>query len=210
HGLRGAILQFEDDVDRLRDDIHRYARAWNVSAPSSNAPVIQDPERWVNEMFLTIPPSEDEADYTLEWIRDTMFEAARRHGCKYIILDPWNELSHIWDRHLTETAYTREALRQIKRWARQLQIAVIIVTHPTKAAGQNKPLEEWDLYSVEASNSWANKSDHGVVVWRETMRSVETYIKIAKSKDFRRMGMPGTVVMEFDQATSLYKNVRSA
>jgi twinkle protein len=207
HALRGAIIQFEDDVDRNRDDLIRYATAWkNTSA--EGVPIEMDPEQWVAKMFVTLSPSEGDEDLTLDWLRDTIFEAVKRHGCQYIVLDPWNELEHMWGRNESETLYTRNALRQIKRWGRQLQVVIIVVVHPSKASGNDKPIDDWNLYDAEGSNSWNNKSDHGIVIWRESSEAVETYVKVCKSKDFRRMGVPGTVVMTFEQRLGTYKFLR--
>ena len=141
HGLRGAIIQFEDDVDRNRDDLIRYASAWKNTS-EQGVPITMDPEEWVAKMFVTLSPSEGDEDLTLDWLRDTIFEAAKRHGCQCIVLDPWNELEHMWGRNESETLYTRNALRQIKRWGRQLQVVIIIVVHPSKASGSDKPIND--------------------------------------------------------------------
>lgn len=201
---RCAILQFEDDAGRNKEDLHRYAKAWTLTSDLGR-PIEGDPIAWVNRMFLTVPPSESEEDYTLDWIREVIGEAVKRHGCKLVIVDPWNEVEHIWDKSLTETLYTRNALRQIKRWARQLQCVVVVVTHPSKTAAVNKAsIDDWSLYDIEGSNSWNNKADHGVIIYREDKQSTETFVKIDKSKDYRTMGVPGTVVMSYDPSKSLY------
>lgn len=202
HDMKSAIVQFEDDVERNRDDLRRYASAWETA---NVKPIVEDPDDWIDRMFVTLSPDEGEEDERdLAWLKRIVFEAAKRHGCRCVLLDPWNEISHMWDRQETETVYTRRALSTIKRWARALQIIVMIVVHPTKAAGAEKHVDDWSLYDAEASNSWNNKADHGVIVWRESSESAETYIKVSKSKDYRRMGIPGTVVMDWDSGRGIF------
>lgn len=198
HGLKGAILQFEDKPDRNRNDLLRYARSWE-SQGKNGLPC--DARTWVGRMFKTIAPSEDQngdVDFNLEWLRATIEEAAQRHDAKWVLVDPWNEVEHVWNIRETETGYTNQALRELKRLTRRLQIALIIVTHPSKAGGMNKGIEEMSLYDISGSAAWKNKADHGIIISRESPTAIETLVKIDKSKDFKTMGRPGVVRMKFE------------
>lgn len=202
HGLRGAILQFEDDVDRHRDDLMRYGRAWK----DGNGPTIDDPERWIEDMFLTVPPPEDvdEAeDKTLRWMFDRIHEAATRHGCRWVLIDPWNEIEHAWGISETETGYTGKALRQIRALARRYQLTIIIVTHPSKAGGMKTEADEMTPYDIAGSAHWANKPDHVVLIHRPA-GSDETIVNVAKCRDYRRRGRPGVVRMRFEPRTATF------
>ena len=121
HGLRGAILQFEDNPNRNRTDLLAYARAWRGNHAHG---IDCDPEEWVDRMFHTIAPttSVDDEDYTLEWVGTAIEEAATRHGCKWLIIDPWNEIEHLWGLSETETTYTVKALKHLKALARKYKI----------------------------------------------------------------------------------------
>ncbi len=207
HGIKTAILQFEDDVDRNREDIERYIRAWSGSG---NKSPIRDPDTWMHRMFRTIAPAEENDAYDMAWLRSSIVEAATRHDCRVVLIDPFNEIEHLWKVNESEAQYLNGCLRDMKKLARQLQIAIIIVTHPTKAGGSNKPIEDWSLYDVSGGATWNNKADHGVVIWRENNKSIETYVKVCKSKNFRTMGTPGTVVMQFDPNTSCFCFLRKA
>lgn len=196
HGLRGAILQFEDQPDRNRFDLLAYARSWRSQEKGG---IHDEPEHWVDRMFKTIAPAESDdgdEDFNLTWLRTAIEEAATRHGCKWVLIDPWNEIEHAWKINETETAYTNAALRDLKRLARRFQIAIIIVAHPSKGGGQ-KSVGDVTLYDVSGSNAWANKADHGVIIYRESKTAMETYVKVDKSKNHRLMGVPGTAVMQF-------------
>ena len=53
HGLKGAILQFEDNPERNRRDLIRYAKAWTGQERSG---IVDEPVAWVDRMFRTISP----------------------------------------------------------------------------------------------------------------------------------------------------------
>lgn len=201
HGIKTAILQFEDDVDRNREDIERYVTAFSARG---NTKPISNPDEWIDEMFRTISPAEENDAYDMAWLRASIVEAATRHNCRVILIDPFNEIEHLWKVNETETQYLNGCLRDLKKLARQLQIAIIIVTHPTKSGGASKPIEDWSLYDVSGGATWNNKADHGVVIWRENNKAAETYVKVCKSKNFRTMGTPGTVVMQYDPRSSCF------
>lgn len=197
HGLKGAILQFEDKPDRNRNDLMRYARSWEQQDKAIKE---NGASAWVDRMFKTIAPTEDfdqDTDFNLDWLRATIEEAATRHEARWVLVDPWNEVEHVWRINDTETGYTNQALRQLKALTRRFQIALIIVTHPSKGGG-SKPIGEMSLYDISGSAAWKNKADHGVIISRETPTAIETHVKIDKSKDFKTMGRPGVVRMKFE------------
>ena len=208
HGLAGSILNFEDNPERHRDALLRYARAWRTGTTgnqNSSRSINGDPESWVNRMFKTISPSENiEDDYNLAWLEDTIGEAAARHGHKWVLIDPWNEVEHMWGRQDTEATYLNGALRTLKKLSRLYDIAIIIVAHPTKEGGKSRLIEEADLYDVSGGQAWNNKADLGVVVWAEDVSSRQRVIKVCKSRDFDRMGIPGKVQMTFDPVTRVF------
>jgi twinkle protein len=198
HGLKGAILQFEDSPDRNRRDLLKYAKTWNGQQHSG---IHEDPAAWVDRMFRTISPNEDldEAnDFDLAWLKSAIEEAATRHDCRWVLIDPWNEVEHLWGRQDTEATYLNRALRHLKRMTRRFQISLFIVAHPTKEGGKSKSIEDADLYDINGGAVWNNKADLGVIVWAENTARLERVIKVAKSKEFTRMGWPGTVNMVFE------------
>ena len=203
HGMRTAILQFEDDVDRHRDDLGRYAKAWRSG---NGRPITMEPGAWIDTHFLTVPPPEDieeTQDKTLAWLIDRIDEAATRHGCRIVLIDPWNEIEHAWGVNETETAYTGKALRMIRALARKYQLLVIIVTHPSKSAGLKTDAREATPYDIAGSAHWANKPDHVVLISRERGSS-ETIVNVAKCRDYRKRGAPGVVRMRFDSRSATF------
>ena len=107
-------------------------------------------------------------------------EAATQHGCRWLIVDPWNEIEHLWRVNETETAYTVKALKHLKTLARKFKITLFVVTHPTKAASQAKGIADMTLSDIAGSYAWRAKADIGIVVHRESEASAQTHIKIDK------------------------------
>jgi twinkle protein len=204
HGLKGAILQFEDNPDRNRRALIRYAKAWSGQGKNG---IIGDPVAWVDEMFKTISPNEDmdeENDFDLAWLKAAIEEAATRHGCRWVVIDPWNEVEHLWGKQDTEATYLNRALRELKRLGRRFQITIIIVAHPTKEGGKASSIEDANLYDINGGAVWNNKADLGVIVWADDVKCPDRFVKVAKSKDFARYGMPGIVKMRLDAQRSIY------
>lgn len=216
-GIRTAVLQFEDNIERVRDQLTKFAIN-NVPGAGDKhdedgVVLLGDPEiasKWIDEHFRVICPPEDdkpEADYTLAWLADTIEEAATVHSCKMVIIDPWNEIEHVWERSHSEAQYTNDALRALKKLARRFQIAIFVVTHPSKSGGQIKEIEETSLYDVAGAAAWKNKADHGFIVQRG--EGDATIVKIDKSKNHDVMGQPGICDFMYSAATGTYRFVKS-
>lgn len=205
HNLPGAILQFEDRSTRVRETLVRYALS-HVDGMTDRTSA----RAWVSKWFWTIEPEQNisqDVDYDLEWLKATLREARTRHGCRWVVLDPWNELDHLWDRSQSEAIYVNDALRKLKRIARALQLILIIVVHPSKEGGRQQEITEKDLYGIAGSAAWANKADHGIIIHRPDHSKPDVYVKVAKSKDHMVMGQPGIVRMVYVPSASKYRYV---
>lgn len=208
HDMPGAILQFEDQPRRNYEELVQF-RLRTTGRYATETPGYRWPpsdedraksEIWVDQMFRTVKPAgvtEDEDDYTFQWLRDAIWEAVKIHGAMWVLVDPWSEIEHVWSVNESETRYTNEALRQMKRMARQYNILLIVVVHPTKQSGMQKAIEDMTLYDTSGSAAWKNKADHGVIVYREEGADKDVLIKIDKCKNHRTMGVPGTVRMQY-------------
>jgi len=208
HGWKGAVLQFEDDVERIREDFVKFwcgRREADPTVAENRAQALA----WVDQQFRTVSPDESEGEhrFDLSWLDAKLTEAARVHGCQFAVIDPWNEVEHAWHKGITETQYLNDALRNLKRTSRRLSMCLIIVTHPDKAAGRIKDIEEWDLYSISGGQAWNNKADHGIIVLRPDKEKRETFIKVSKSKRHLVMGRPGIVVMRLNPLKATYEFV---
>lgn len=212
HGMKGALIQFEDNIERTRSDLMAYATAWKNTPNADGELHMEDPRAWLAQHVMLVPPSEEEQDVRdITWVRRIIREAAMRHGCKWVVFDPWNEIEHVWGQGSNEAAYLNAAVKELKRLARRYRILLIIVTHPDKTGGRHEGIDEMSLYSISGGAVWKNKADHGVVIAREVGENGNTgntWVKIDKSKDHVTMGMPGTVLLSFDVKTRMYASTK--
>lgn len=207
HGLKGAVVQFEDSIRRVRCDIQNYAEHWHHGD-------VDAAERFVDRHVWVLPPSvADEDRRDLMWLHRVIWEAAARHGCRWVLVDPWNEIEHMWDRGQGEVEYTNNALRDLKRLARRYDIAIMLVAHPDKHGGRNESIDTMTLYSISGGSAWKNKADHGIIIARETqgegdgkVETERTIVKLDKCKDHQVMGFPGVASLDFDTLARVFKS----
>lgn len=129
---------------------------------------------------------DEDAEMALEDVLEYARTAVVRDGCKMIVIDPWNEIEHKRRRDETETEYISRALRMIKRFAKQYDVAFWLVAHPSKPQ-QNSKGAIPGLYDISGSANWANKADYGLTYHRPQFDVNEAKIIINKV----RMGLPG-------------------
>jgi twinkle protein len=207
YGVRGAIVALEDDVERIRRDLYNYAQYWKGYVTMHGE--VFEPTEWLRQHVLVMPPSESESDKRdLDWLKGTMEEAATRHSCRWFMIDPWNEVEHMFAKGQNETDYLSTAIRDCRRLTRRFNMATVIVAHPDKWAGRNESIDDMTLYSIAGGAVWKNRADHGIVVAREKSDTGtytgDTIIKIDKVRDQTMMGMPGSVTLAFDPVKRMY------
>jgi twinkle protein len=175
-----------------------------------NCNLRSDAHAWAGHWIRAIEPEQDidAPPRNLAWLTETLREARQRHDCRWAILDPWNELEHLWDKGQTEAAYINDALRFIKRLARALNMIIFIVVHPTKEGGRQKDITDMSLYDIAGGAAWYNKADHGFIIHRVDQTQPELFCKLDKSKDHRDLGTPGIVQLRYDPNKSNYRGVR--
>lgn len=181
-----CVASFETDVKPiLRDGL----RAAILNCPSHELhrhPDLHHADQCLRERLTVISQAVDEdMEMDLTKFLDLCRVAVVRHGAKMIVLDPWNELEHKRRRDETETDYIGRAIRAIKRFAKQYDVAFWLVAHPTKPqpGGSKVP----GLYDISGSANFANKADYGLTYHRP--KPTENYAIIRVNKV--RMGLPG-------------------
>lgn len=196
-----AIASFEQHPQA---DHRRALREWFLRSPVENGigqMLVTDAQlaaadAWIDEHFLFVVPSDDDLA-SLEWTLDKCAAAVIRYGARVVVIDPWNELDHDRPRDMSLTEYTGKAIKEFKRLARNLDVHVLVVAHPTKLDGKDKP----GLYSISDSAHWANKSDVGIILWKPDKEGDRVEVKIGKSRYHDQIGRPGTVWMAFNDKT---------
>ena len=126
-----------------------------------------------------------------------------------MVIDPWNELDHARPATMTETEYISECLSKIRRFARDKNVAVFVVAHPTKLI-RVKSGEDANAYpvptpyDVSGSSHWRNKSDNCICVWRDVTSPLkDTHIHVQKIR-FREVGNVGVCKLYYDRETGRY------
>jgi twinkle protein len=187
HGLSAAFASFEQTPQR---DHRRNLRTWFAAKPVEHcdAGELARADSWIDRHFAFLVPGEDE-DVDLEWVLDRLEAAVIQHGCKIVVIDPWNEMDHCRRQGETLTEYTGRAIKALKRFAKKLLVHLIVVAHPSKQAkDENGAYRVPTLYDISDSAHWYNKADLGVVVHRYP---AHTLIRVAKSRYHDLIGEPG-------------------
>ncbi len=208
HSLPCGWLQFEGNAYSVQRDCRRYSEF--------NEEIIRvrhsmTPRQWRDKFFRFLPltmravqPDGTRQDRDFKWLRERIEELVFRRGCKVVVIDPWNQIEHAFGVNETETAYTCRALNELQELTEELDICLIIITHPTKSGGLKNADDEMTLYDVAGSAHWANKSNAGIIIKR---RNLTTIIEVVKQKDWEVMGKPGEVGMTFDKSTASYTEI---
>ncbi len=200
HGLKGALFTFEDDGDRIQSDLISHA-IFEGKMSGDEA------EKWTNEKFIFCGPQMDpNEDRDLVWLEKEVRAAAIHYQCAWLLIDPWNEVEHMWGRNEGVSTYLNKALKHLKALARRYNLVLFIVTHPDKASGKTqKTIDDWSLYDIDGGAAWNNKADHGIILFRDDqLAENECFVKVCKSKFHLTMGKPGTVLMRFDPKSASY------
>lgn len=146
-------------------------------------------DRIIDERLVVISQSveaeEDEID--LDYILELGRIAVVRDGVRFFLIDPWNEIEHKRRKDEGEHEYTGRALRAIKAFARNYDVAVWLVVHPRKPDLSGTKLRMPSLYDVSGSAHFANKADYGLIVWRPDKETNVIEAHVVKV----RMGLPG-------------------
>jgi len=199
-----CIASFETDVRPILEDGLRMA-VLNCGKHDLAKHDLRAVDALIESRVSIISQSVDEdLEMDLDKFLDLCRTAVMRDGCKMIVLDPWNELEHKRRRDESETEYISRALRAIKRFAKQYDVAFWIVAHPAKPQQGNKAPP--GLYEISGSANWANKADYGLTYHRPKFDENKAHIIISKV----RMGLPGQrgeVCVTYDFRTSEFREL---
>lgn len=197
HNLKIAWASFEQTPQR---DHRRALRSWYWSqAPFSLcADQTLEADAWIEEHHMFIVPQEGD-EVTLDWLLDRMEVAAVQERANVIVIDPWNEMDHLPEEGESETQYVGRAIKTFRRFARRLQVHLIIVAHPAKLQKVEGKYKPPTLYEISGSANWYNKCDIGIIVHRETPEFTD--VKVQKSRYHDEIGKPGEVRMRYERDT---------
>jgi twinkle protein len=161
---------------------------------------------WMEEHFGFIRPSGDQPasiDMILEecWLW-CYLNPTLPTG---VVIDPWNELEHARPPHQSETEYISDTLSKIRRFARNRNLHVWIVAHPTKLMKDKdgkRPVPT--PYDVSGSAHWYNKADNAITVWRDPGNEHGlTEVHVQKIR-FKHIGKVGVAELKWNRLTGQF------
>jgi twinkle protein len=202
HGWRTAVFSPEmPTVPHLFNKLRRIASGLPLYRVEQDRDLCGRVDRFLNDAFCLIdadPVEGIDEDMTLEWVIERAHDAVHRHGIQHLVVDPWNEVEHARPHNESMPDYIGRGIRQLKRFAKDRQVAVTVIVHPTKAVGQSETPRLPTLYDCEGSAHWYNKPDLGIVVGRDPENPMgdETIIRVAKVR-FDETGERGDVKLRY-------------
>lgn len=160
---------------------------------------------FMQDHFHFIRPKND--SYTVENILAIAKFQVKKYGIKMLVIDPWNTIVHKLDGD-NQTDYTERVLNQFTYFARDNDLLLCIVAHPTKLP-KIKDSQRYappSLYDIMGSSHWFNKAEIGVGVYRnfdEGGQTSVTEFQVQKVKH-NFMGGTGTMDFEYDPPTQRF------
>ena len=138
-------------------------------------------------------------------LKDSIYYAKRRHGIEFVILDHL----HFFLRYSgdQERQAIDQALRDIKSWAMDLDIHIILIVHPTKLTYDNKVVH---LNDLKGSSGLKQIPDNVLSIWRSRDGNDlknpqnEIVLYILKARD--DSGDEGKVILTFDKRSQSYSD----
>jgi twinkle protein len=159
--IKVGFMAFETHAHQIRDHLTRLltGRPFDELSPRDQEGVAMELDGYFNIVHRTY---EDDVSHHLGWLSSMVHALANRHGCKLIIIDPWNELEHMPEPGESLTNYINFALQKIRQWAEKLEIHICVVAHPKKIDANFSRAPGG--YDVADSAAFYNKPSLGLTV----------------------------------------------
>lgn len=156
---------------------------------------------YLKENVFSIAPKEG---YRVDSILSRARELVRRNGIKMLVIDPYNRLEHQFENGEKETTYISRFLDKLTNFAISTDTLVVLVAHPRKIEKDpiTKKFAVPDLYTINGSANFFNKTDYGFAVVRDNDTNQCT-IHVQKVK-FRNLGKCGEATFAFNLTNGRY------
>jgi len=148
---------------------------------------------YLNDRFFFIKP---EKDFTLDTILAHVKQLVLRKGIDFFVIDAWNKLEHKYGGD--ENAYIGQSLDKLAVFCELNAVHLFIVAHPRKMLKQKNTqrFEVPNLYDINGSANWFNKSDNGISIYRDFDSEVsQWYVQKVK---FSHWGSTGMCEFKYD------------
>jgi twinkle protein len=147
---------------------------------------------------------DEEKDQSLDNILKLAKASIFQDGIHGLIIDPWNEIEHETGRD-SETVYISKSLTKVRKFNRINNIHTWLVAHPTKLTkNRDGKYPKPSLYDISGSAHFYNKTDNGVVVYRNFEDGI-TEIGVPKVR-FKEIGKPGKRELIYNVFNGRYRD----
>ncbi len=149
--------------------------------------------------FYFIKP---EKNFTLDNILASVKSLIRKKGVNGFIIDAWNKLEHNYETN--ESRYISKELDKITMFTEINNVMGFTVAHPTKIQKDKTTgkFEVPNLYSINGSANWYNKTHNGQTVYRD-FDTNKTFVYFQKVK-FKHWGSIGQVELNWNGRNGRY------
>lgn len=201
-----AVASFET---RAKPHHRRNLRSFHLGKPeiAMTAEEMDRADAWIEERFSWLQHPHEKP--SLEWILDTAEVAVTRHGCRVLVIDPWNKIESSRDRDETETDYIGRCLDALLDFARDMDVHVQVIAHPAKSEGNRRGMPP-TLEDIAGSKNWDNRPDQGVVIHRSSFenedgsRNYDSTVYVRKAR-YEELGYPCALPMTYDPYTARFR-----
>lgn len=187
----------------------------------SNAITVEEINRskeFINNHFIFIYPEDDEsatnedAMQSPKWILEKIVELKLCEGIGGFVIDPWNQLDHLYKDIKREDQYLSHWFKQFKKISQMHNLFCNIVAHPkgmlpSKEGIVRKPT----AYDISGGAMWNNKFDVITVIHRPKFYTdkldTSVLFDVQKAKEQYRFGRPDCIEIDFDPETGWYKSM---
>lgn len=156
---------------------------------------------YIEDNYYWIAPEDDQR---FESIIELATVLVKQRGIKVLVIDPYNKIEHMRDKNETETEYISRFLDKLIMFAKTFSVLVMLVAHPRKMQTdkETKKITMPNLYDINGSANFYNKSDYGIVVYRDYENNVTT-VSVQKVK-FKHLGEGGDVYLTYNYHSGRY------
>jgi twinkle protein len=204
HGTTTAMASFEQPVVPDLRRVYRTYRSEQLEKFMGDEDK-RIADSWIDQRFVFLQGAEGEA-MTLGWLLERFAVAVQRYKVELCVIDPWNEVEMDKPDSWTVEQWVSQSLREIKKFARAMDVTVVIVAHPAKLRRDKfGKIPCPGLYDIADSAAWNNRADLAVVVWRPDQNANDlSEISVVKSRDHYSLGVPGIVTLQWQPGTSKF------
>jgi len=206
YGWHVCVASFEQSP---KPDHLRYLRTYFNHRPPrlypDNSPEIIAADEWIEKNFSFVFPRIETKDFIdFNWVFNRITDAITRDNAKLIVIDPWNEMEHEPPGGQSLTQYVGSSIRQMKRYAREHQVHIVVIAHPAKMKASLDGKEVMPrLHDISDSSHWANKPDIGMIMYRNEYDL--NVLRVQKCRYEGTIGSRGQVTLKYDSYRGVFE-----